>query len=317
MILMTIHLQADDGAASIAEGGIVVMRREPRITMAKEVLEISESKVTVDYDFTNDDKKDVTTEVAFPIPDYDVGITDAETTRQGFNDFRLWIDGAPAHYQVEARAYLKGKDYTRLLTSMHVDVASFGHATSYDDSPDIQRLTSAQRKQLEQVGLINLDGRGANWTVKKKFYWRQTFPAHKSVHIRHEYSPFLGSENSISYGMGTDPDASSDAELRSFCMDSQLRQTLQQMADSKNEDAPYSYVDFILTTANTWRTPIKDFTLIVDRPHENDSLANYVSFCWDGPVKKIDANHFSAHKINFIPTGELRIGFFDVTRRVF
>jgi len=38
---------ADDGAASIAAGGIV-MTREPRITMAKEVLFISTDKVKVD-----------------------------------------------------------------------------------------------------------------------------------------------------------------------------------------------------------------------------------------------------------------------------
>jgi hypothetical protein len=60
---------ADDGAASIAAGGIV-MTRESRITMAKEVLFISESKVVVDYDFRNDTDADITTEIAFPIPDF-------------------------------------------------------------------------------------------------------------------------------------------------------------------------------------------------------------------------------------------------------
>ncbi len=45
---------ADDDAASIAAGGIVVMKHEPRIVMAKEVLNISPKKVIVDYDFRND-----------------------------------------------------------------------------------------------------------------------------------------------------------------------------------------------------------------------------------------------------------------------
>jgi hypothetical protein len=62
-------LRADDGAASIAAGGIVMVH-EPRITMQKEVLRISESKVQVDYEFRNDTASDITTEVAFPVPAY-------------------------------------------------------------------------------------------------------------------------------------------------------------------------------------------------------------------------------------------------------
>jgi hypothetical protein len=97
---------------------------------------------------------------------------------------------------------------------------------------------------------------------------------------------------------------------------------LQDIADGKSKDkqAWYGYVDFILTTANTWKTPIEDFTLIVERPHwknykgEND-LGDYVSFCWDGPVKRMDADHFSAHVENLVPAKELRIGFFGVKRK--
>ena len=43
-------------------------RRETRIVMAREVLQISAKKVVVDYDFRNDTNQDVTSEVAFPIP---------------------------------------------------------------------------------------------------------------------------------------------------------------------------------------------------------------------------------------------------------
>ena len=47
-MLATIPLYADDGAASIAAGGLVVMGRETRIVMAKEVLQISARTVIVD-----------------------------------------------------------------------------------------------------------------------------------------------------------------------------------------------------------------------------------------------------------------------------
>lgn len=319
MVLATVPLRADDGAASVAAGGVVVMKREPRITMAREVLGISSSKVVVDYDFRNDSGEDITTEVAFPVPDYDHDLAreGREASQRGFDDFQLWIDGVATRYQTEARAFLKDTEYTDLLTGMHLDIASFGHTPLARYGGDIEKLTATERKQLEQLGLVGDDGEPL-WQVKKKYHWQQTFPAHKTVHIRHEYTPIVGASNNTAYGMGPHPDPYAVKELNSFCIDGGLHGILQNVADSnprgrsKGKIAPYTYVDFILTTANTWKTPIEDFTLIVERKREKDSVGDYVSFCWDGPVTKIDADHFSAHGINLVPAKELRIGFFHV-----
>ena len=298
------------------------MGRETRIIMAKEVLQISMDKVVVDYEFRNDSDEDITTDVVFPIPDYEIDNVNLTIKEQSFDDFRLWVDDAPTHFQTEVRAFLKSRDVTQLLSRMHVDIASFGHATEPDEGVDIQRLNPAQRKQLEDAGLIYKDSTTPKWAVRKRYHWKQTFPAHKTVRIRHEYSPRVGSANSIKYGMANGTtDKESINELKSFCIDGRLRATLQKIANSGDKDAPYFYVDFILTTANTWKTPIEDFTLIVERPHLKDpnhpSFADYVSFCWDGPVTKIDAGHFSAHAVNLVPKKELRIGFFDVEKSVF
>jgi len=320
----TISVRADDGAASIAAGGIIVMKREPRIVMAKEVLQISTKKVIVDYDFRNDSDEDITTEVAFPIPDYALAVGEFVPSQQSFDDFQLWVDGAPARYLSEARAFLNDIEYTQLLTGMNVDVASLGHVPVGRDAPpigDIQRLTAAQRKQLENVGLIDQDDNFPLWKVKKKYYWQQTFPAHKIVHIRHEYTPRLGSENSVAYALGSKPNLAMAKEMDSFCLDNHLHDKLQEIANSRDKSADYSYVDFILTTANTWKTPIEDFTLIVERPHSKNNRGetetSYVSFCWNGPVTKIDADHFSAHTVNLVPSKEMRIGFFFVQPRRF
>jgi hypothetical protein len=317
LVVITASLHADDGAASIAAGGIVVMKQEPRIVMAKEVLQISAKKVIVDYDFRNDSDADITTEVAFPIPGYSLAMEDIKPSAQGFDDFRLWIDGDPARYQVEARAFLKDAEYTELLRGMHVDVASFGHATSNVETPDIRKLTANQRQQLEALALIDHEDGSPLWMVKKTYHWQQAFPARKTVHIRHEYSPVFGSENSVAYGLGSNPDQRAAKEIESFCLDGRLRDSLSEIANSKDRWASYSYVDFILTTANTWKTPIEDFTLIVERPHWKNNqgepdLADYVSFCWDGPITKIDGDHFSAHTGNLVPAKELRVGFFSV-----
>jgi hypothetical protein len=328
ILAVATSLHADDGAASIAAGGIVVMKREPRIVMAKEVLRISPSKIVVDYDFRNDSDEDISTEVAFPIPDYYYNI-DKPAAEQGFDDFKLWVDATPVRYEIEARAF--GRDdenveFTQVLTAMRVDIASLGHAMSKDspvDSRDIKRLTAAQRKELVRLKLIEYPPDGDSiplWRVRKKYHWQQTFPAHKVVHIRHEYTPNTGSTNNIAYGMGPDPDTGSVEEIKSFCVDSPLKGILQRVLKSDDREASYAWVDFILTTANTWKTPIEDFTLIVERPHWKDwktkrDMGNYVSFCWDGPVTKVDADHFFAHVQNLVPKEELRIGFFVVESR--
>lgn len=317
MILATMPLRADDGAASVAAGGVVVMRREPRITMAKEVLQISESKVIVDYDFRNDSDEDIITGVAFPIPDYDHDLDRqrGDVSELGFEDFRLWVNGVETGYDVEARAFLRGTEYSNLLTGMRVDIASFGHARFASRSPDVQKLTAAEKSQLENLGLIDRNDGEPLWAVKKKYYWLQKFPARKTVHIRHEYTPILGRSNSVAYGLGTkgaNPDAYAAKELKSFCIDGKLLEIFESFGIGSGKDASYTYVDFILTTANTWKTPIEDFALVVQRDHWERTSANYVSFCWGGAVTKTDADHFSAHATNFVPTGELRVGFFGV-----
>lgn len=285
------------------------MGHEPRITMAKEVLKISLDKVVVDYDFRNDSDQDVTTEVAFPIPDYDFEPDGPSTRMEGFDDFKLWVNGDQTKFTMVVRAIVKGKDLTQLLNAVHVDIGSLGHLNENEYPVDLDKLSGLQRARLKQAGVIDGDGEPL-WTVRKKYYWKQTFPAHKTVHIRHEYTPVVGDTNSARYGIDrSDPDMV--AELKSMCVEGPLLQRLTSIVHSKGKDAPYFYVDFILTTANTWKTPIEYFTLIVERPHEKDAMADYVSFCWDGPVTKIDTDHFEAHATNFIPKKELRVGFFE------
>ena len=63
-------LSANDSDASVALGG-VQLTREPRISMESERLTISLSKITVEYEFLNESDKDITTDVAFPIPPYE------------------------------------------------------------------------------------------------------------------------------------------------------------------------------------------------------------------------------------------------------
>jgi hypothetical protein len=315
LLAITSQIHADDGAASIAAGGIVMVR-EPRITMQREVLRISADKVRVDYEFRNDTDKDITTEIAFPVPAYALDWDEIPMRYQGFENFQLTVEGQRTRFDVETKAKLKERDVSAVLRKYGIDIASFGHFN--DDThfaADIRRLSSVQRASLIRAGLLypEDDQDEAQWSVEKKYYWQQTFPAHAIVHISHQYTPVLGNTNSVRYGFQSSADPASREEDESVCIDPKLRETLMgYLLPSQENSVPLSYVDFILTTANTWKIPIEDFTLIVERPHAKGASQNFVSFCWDSPIVKLDADHFSAHIENLIPKKELRIGFISV-----
>jgi hypothetical protein len=318
-LFIALPLRADDGAASIGAGGIILMKREPRIAMAKEVLTISATRVTVDYDFRNDSADNITTEVAFPIPAYEFSPDGASASAQGFDDFQLWVAGKPVAFATETRAFVGQRDVTSLLTGLHVDIASFGHfnydsATDADTNfHDVARLDDAQRAQLVQAGAIGTDGGiYPKWTVQKKYHWTQAFPAHAVVHIRHQYTPVVGGSNTIGDMNHYNAKGEEFAELNSLCPTPGLLNTLTQdqaRAEKNQHLIGLDYVDFILTTANTWKTPIEDFTLLITRPSEPGDDVNYVSLCWDGPIQKVDADHFSAHVSGLVPSKELRVGY--------
>jgi len=326
-------LYADDGASSIAAGGIIVMKREPRVVMAKEVLRISPTRILVDYDFRNDSDDDVKTFVAFPVPAYGFGESEGVFGDPAFKNFRLLVDGKEKNFEIEVRAFVGKRDITALLKREHIDAVTFGHFDEKQHdygtpAPDFQRANPASRQRLIAEGAFK-DGE-PNWKIEKKYYWTQTFPAHQTTHIEHRYPPVLGGTNSVRYGLEAKklPRPTDDAkyvarEIESLCLEPKLQTKLLALSAQNDMSVPFNYVDFILTTANTWKMPIEDFTLIVDRPAPDKSIVSnptttprrneaLVSFCWNGPIEKTDATHFTAHITNFIPAKELRIGFIHV-----
>ncbi len=348
LLLLAPRLAGNDSAASVAAGGIQ-LKREARIAMKSEKLFISRDKVRVQYEFLNETPQDITTEVAFPIPDYKF---DLDTPTPAFDDFRLWVDDSEVKYQVEARALLNGKDLTALLTRYRVDVSSFGHYDFEKQAPkDLAQLPDAAVKELVQAGLFSADEEHYPlWTTHKTYYWTQTFHAGTVLHVRHEYTPVAGGQflNADDFDdaarkikieearkkLSASKDPESDKyevehatyvdKLLSFaCIDPPLARTIAARVNARKSDPKAvqqfnvyvagMWVDYILTTANSWKTPIGDFELTVEKPLPSAPGGKplLVSFCWDGPVEKLDATHFVARAHDFVPKDELHVFFFD------
>jgi len=184
-------LAANDSAASVAVGGIV-LTRQPNISMESEPLTISLGKITVEYEFLNESDADISTEVAFPIPAYEY--TEDAGGIRAFNDFRLWVDGQPLKYEVEAKAFLvkrddhdkvvgQPRDVTAILNKYSIDIPSLGHFIDAEDYkvPDFDKLPPASRKVLSAQGLVDAEPGHTTpqWEVRKTYHWKQTYPAHK------------------------------------------------------------------------------------------------------------------------------------------
>jgi hypothetical protein len=315
---------ANDGAASIPAGGIQ-LRSEPSISMEKERLTIGLKKVEVEYEFLNESDKDISTEVAFPIPRYQC---DSAGQDPHFRDFRVWVEGAEVQYQTILHAIANGEDRTKLLidakipaSAIEIDITK---CYEPDKNSEINRLPASARKKLTQAGLIDEDGNPI-WTVEKIYHWPMTFPARKIVHVRHEYSPVAG-QTLIPEGYFKPVEANLLGKTDSANLDNHPREIVEQYAQifrsaCINEPAvealaakPGStgdihWVDYLLTTSNTWKTPIKDFTLIVDTTNPGNNGPITANFCWDGPIHQQDPTHFIAEKKDFRPDKELSIYF--------
>jgi hypothetical protein len=290
--------------------------------------------VIVEYEFLNDTDQEIATDVAFPIPAYAYEYDDPGAPR-GFDDFKLWVDDKPVKYATEIHATVNDKDFTDVLTKAGVDIKSFGHVSDKSGDPisvDVSKLSAAQHEELRKLGLIEKEYDYPKWTIVKTYYWHQVFPARAVLHVRHEYKPVLGFEQV--HGDEIDPakraaklaklnpankeDLGMIAYLQKLdgaCLDPSLVKKLLVTNQTHKEDEDWSlmrWVDYILTTANSWKTPIKDFELIVEKaPLQFPGRASYVSVCWDAPLERVDATHFRSHIADFVPKKELQVTFLE------
>lgn len=284
---------ANDSAVSVAAGGLQP-KLERRISMRKERLyvgapgsraegAVDKVVVRVDYEFQNEDRADVVTDVAFPLPRYRFPGDYPLAVPKGL---RTWVDGRTVAPKKLVRAFVGEREVTKELTALSVSIDDFGGFALGDES---RNIWGPDRKQ-KLVSLGALDGSGwPAWTVEVTYYWSMTFPAGRPVLVRHEYVPVVGFKD-----LG-------DTLPADGCFD---EAAVKARAKGREHLRP-SWVDYILTTANSWKTPISEFELVVERPP-----AAFASFCWDGKVEKVGPTTFSAKVRDFVPTRELRVYFF-------
>jgi hypothetical protein len=306
--------RSNDAAAEVAAGGLQ-LRAEPRVAMAKERLffgleniqkktldgrEYLDEKLTirVEYEFVNRSKEGVTLEVAFPVPPLSYRGESTSPTST-FDDFRVWVDGGPVVPKKEVRALLHGRDVSGTLKAVGVSIEDFGRFNHEDDGAEFKgRLDAQKLAALVRDGLVDGgDVPWPRWEVAVTYHWTQIFPAGRVVRVRHEYTPAYGHEQARM------------AEVANVHKDGCFnRNSLQGVRRRMEKDGDYvglTWVKYILTTANTWQTPIEDFEVVIERPE-----GKKVSFCWVGKVERVGKTRFRATARNFVPKSELVVYFY-------
>lgn len=310
IMLIAYSAHANDAASEASAGGLK-LRKEHSVLMEKERLFISKELVRVEYEFRNTTKETVISEVAFPIPPLEYTEIEYHGSRD-FSDFKAWVDDKPIQIETEVRAFVKKREITNELREAGLSIKEFGGFNPDQNDNVIMALEPTVRNKLVRLGALKAPDKKDSsldywpeWSNHIKYHWRQEFPPGVIVRIKHEYRPVAGfSQIQVQ---------KFKKQFKDSCINSSTYNEVRSRVEKKMQKEPGNnnffsalWVSYILSTANTWQTPIKDFELIIEG--EKDDL---ISFCWDWPFEKIGDAKFRAYKSDFVPKKDLKIYFLD------
>ena len=239
--------------------------------------------------------------MAFPLPDLDLlRMWNSPSSipfegKQNFVGFRTWVDGVEIHMESDIHAVLENRpgvtpefenrrDVTRELLALGINLSN----AKQDVTPEV-------REKLVKLGAAFVEQKWTvpTWVTKTYFYWTQTFPAHKQLHIKHTYNagPFKS--------FVTEEEAE-------WCTDDSYRAAFRKLPNKMADRyADGEAVRYMLKTGANWAGPIGDFTLKLDK-----AWTALLSTCpIPGLSLKREGNMFAAHATNFTPSTDLNILF--------
>lgn len=308
---------ANDTSAALGTGGLQFVQNDS-VEMRSEDLFVSEREIRVRYVFRNGIDRDVTSIVAFPMPD--IAFTEREIdipnrTTDNFLDFETSVNGQPVETAVERRVFALGLERTRLLEQLNVPLMPFLPETA----SALDALTDDRKAELVLLGIARVDeydvGKGMqkhlspfNWTLKTTYFWTQAFPAGQDMVIEHRYRPSVGK----SLGTRYDPAAKSPEaaeELRrmteTYCIDAGFKAAVMRAPKSKESSSAAfteARISYVLKTGSNWLGPISDFTLTIDK----GAPENLISFC-GSDVRKTGPTTFQIKATDFYPRQDLDV----------
>ena len=281
---------ANDTSASLNAGGLV-FEKSAAVQMKSEVLSISPETIEVDYVFANAGPQDVTTTVAFPLPELNLAemthspVSIPSPGKQNFLNFKTWVNGKEIALKNDVHAVLEdGRDIAGEMQRLGVNI--FTEKQKY--MPELQG-------KLLKLGALVDGGYGdifPVWVAKTSYYWTQTFPAGKELRIEHRYSP------------GPYESLVREAEAE-WCTDEGYKAVFSKLPKREGGYLPAKAVRYVLRTGANWAGPIGDFTLKLGK-----GKAAFLSTCpIEGLTLERKGSAFVARAKDFTPKADLNILF--------
>lgn len=305
----------NDSTGFVSTGGVQYLKNND-IRMVTEDLFISVDKVRVQYEFHNDADHDITETVLFPLPSesyegYDGDFADISELH---HSFKIWVNGASIKPTAHYRAIWGTRDITDLLKSQcGLTQNEIEKPYIKENGYDLSEKGSACLTQLNQLGMIQYTPYNASddanassaerqyvWQGQIVYSWQQVFPKGQSISVKHEYQPLVG--GGVMLGLsGKDKDVKQHV-INQYCIDNTFMRKLR--GQSKQAEASYQALGYILTTGANWAKPIERFHLTIDKPK-----GSLMSLCWDASLKKVSDTRFEATKTNFTPKHDIDVVF--------
>ena len=301
-------VNANDSSASLDAGGLR-LTFNPDIRMASEELFISRDLVRVVYRFHNTSTHDISTLVAFPLPDMEIG-EGGNYVLKGKDpvnivDFQVTVDGRRIEPSVQIKATRFGVDVTEVLTRHGVPLTM---RDGDDLSARLDNLPADARSELERHGVIdwnttfgaqNKPSANVHWNTHITYYWFQTFPAGVTTEVTHVYRP-------VPRKFFFTKDQLDSPDMRNaYCVDASFERAARAMlAQAPQAMLSGTELKYVLTTAGNWLGPIQKFRLTVDKSDGNA----LVSLCAKG-VKRAGPTTYTLTKDDYSPAEDLKVLF--------
>ena len=307
---------ANDGFLGLPAGGLT-LQHSADIRMLDEDLFLSLDEVRVNYQFRNDSPRAITAWVGFPMPGLPVSVNFGGEDGYDIHDvksldllkFETRIEGivAPSRPYVRAFIYPRNtpwekRDKFRFTDA--IDISAELTAASIPlnfDANTIKaafaRLPAAKQADWKRRGLYTKDANfeQPEWWLSTIFVRQQVFPAGRIVKVQHRYKPFPSGFIMMGNHLSYDKDLAKAA-----CVDPPTHRAITNALGAQGGSG--HVIDYILTTANTWKSPIGHFRLTVDK----GAPRNIVSLCGNG-VRKTGPTTFVLEANNFRPQHDIKV----------
>jgi hypothetical protein len=307
---------ADDSEAELDIGGLTFTHTD-QIEMQSEDLFLSVDQVRIRYTFHNRTNHDITSIVAFPLPDispdyYFEPVSIPATGDPNFVNFRTTVDGHPAEMAVDQRAKLHGRDVSARLHDAGLPLSPID--PKFDD--DVKRLSAAQIASLVRDGYLENIGGDANeppqyrglWSLSTAFHRTQVFPANSTITVEQSYTPIAGGSVESLLLIDSIPRTNADRRrlVRDYCINDQFEQAARAAAQHIGgvEYVQERTLGYILTTGGNWAGPIGRFHLTIDK----GAPQNLVSLCAPD-IQRTGPTTFELTRTNYRPRSNIQVYF--------